>query len=245
MEIQNKEIRRRIVEMGSKLGFGHYCSAMSCVDACVYLYDKVLTKDDVFIMGKGHGIIAVLPILEKLGKKVEWKPYLDYDPENGIEATTGSLGHGLPIAVGRAFAKKLKGEKGKVYVMVGDGEIQEGSNWEALMIARKLKLDNLIVLVDWNKYQAVSSVKDVMDEDSESLKKQLNAFGCAVTIINGHDESELSWIKDIKIKDSPHAFILDTIKGKGIKFLEEHPSYHVLYFNERPEVLKQTLEDLK
>lgn len=245
-QVLNRDLRRRIIERGSELGFGHYCTAMSCIDACAYLYDEVLGKDDIFIMGKGHGIIAVVPILERLGKKVEWHPYLDFDPENGIEATTGSLGHGLPIALGRAFGKRLTNQPGRVYCMVGDGELQEGSNWEALAIAHRLersgKLGNLVVMVDWNKYQAVDSVKDIMDYDEPTIRKRLEAFGCNVTTLNGHDHNDLSRIKTLE--EGLNAVILDTQKGKGITFLEKNPSFHVVYWHERPAVYADTLREL-
>ncbi len=243
MEVLNKDIRKRVIMKGKELGFGHYCSAMSCLDACVYLYREVLTDDDVFIMGKGHGIIAVIPILEDQGKKVDWKPYLDYNPEMGIQATTASLGHGLPIALGRAYAKKVKGEKGNVYVMVGDGEIQEGSNWEALQILHKLQLDNLFVLIDWNKYQAVDTIKSVMNEDGFSLKRKLEAFGRRVIFIDAHDNQELRELKYLD-KGPFNAVILDSIKGHGIPILERNKSWHVFYFHEHLEAYDEALAHL-
>ena len=242
--ILNKEIRKRIITKGAELGFGHYCSAMSCVDVVAYLYKKILTKDDIFIMGKGHGIIAVLPILEKKYPNIKWKPYLDYEPQMGIEATTASLGHGLPIAIGRAYARKLLNKKGNIYCMVGDGELQEGSNWEALNIAHKLKLNNLIVLVDWNKYQAVDSIKKIMDSDGKEMKRKFEAFGCSVKICNGHSNKSMQVMKKLK-KGIVNVFILDTIKGKGIRFLEDNPSYHVVYWHEHEKEFKEALKDLE
>jgi transketolase len=239
----NKGLRKRVVEMGNKMSFGHYCSAMSCIDVCAYLYDNILTRNDVFIMAKGHGIIAVLPILEKMGKNVQWKPYLDYDPVNGIEATTGSLGHGLPIAVGRAYAKR---GKGRVFCMVGDGEIQEGSNWEALSIASQLKLNNLIVLVDWNKYQAVSSVESIHGITGKVLTDRLTAFGCQTWTVKGHDEKDLKYLDYIAetYTACPKAVILDTVKGKGISYLENNPSFHVIYWHEHPKEYEETMMEL-
>ena len=238
-------LRKRIVEKGMEMGFGHYCSAMSCVDVCAFLYENILSDDDIFIMSKGHGIIAVLPILEKQGKDVKWKPYLDFDPKNGIEATTGSLGHGLPIALGRAFAKKKTGQ-GRVFCMVGDGEIQEGSNWEAMSIASHLKLNNLFILVDWNKYQAVSSVESIHGLNLEKLTRRMEAFGCTVSSTDGHTEEGLEKLSSILTlpSDGPKAVILDTIKGKGIPYLEKNPSFHVIYWHEHPEEYRETLEVL-
>lgn len=244
--MDTKAIRKRIIEKGMEMGFGHYCSAMSCVDTCAFLYDKILSDDDIFIMSKGHGIIALLPILENLGKKVQWKPYLDYDPENGIEATTGSLGHGLPIALGRAFVKKKAGH-GRVFCMVGDGEMQEGSNWEALAIASHFKIDNLYILIDWNKYQAVSSIESIHGINLSNLINRMKAFGCEMFHTDGHSEKGLEKLHDIlKLSSNgcPKAIILNTIKGKGIPYLEQNPSFHVIYWHEHFKEYHETLEVL-
>ena len=243
----NKGLRKRIIEQGMKYHHGHYGSAFSCLDAIKYLYDNILEKNDNFILSKGHGYMALQVVLEERGKKVNWKlNHPDYDPDNGIDALTGSLGHGLAIGAGRAYGKKLKGEDGNVYVLLGDGEIQGGPNWEALILAKKLGLTNLVPIIDWNKYQAIGSVKDVVHETEETLVKKLNAFGFFTTVINGHKEDSLSTFKYLRenLPNKLNAVILNTQKGYGMKFLEEHPSVHVLFLNEKPEVYKQTLEDL-
>jgi len=243
----NKNLRRRIVEEGYKRHHGHYGSSMSCLDTIKYLYDNVLQPEDIFILSKGHGAPALHVVLEEHGITPPWTIHLEYDPEHGIEATSGSLGLGLPIAAGRAYAKKLKSESGNVYCMCGDGEMQEGSIWEALNIAHRLNLTNLTVLVDHNKYQAITSVKEIMYEGSESLEAKLKAFGCFTTVINGHREGSLAALKYLRVAqyDKLNAVILDTVKGKGIPFLEKNPTHHVLYMHEHPDIYEATLEELK
>ncbi len=243
MTLLNREIRRRIIEKGKELNFGHYGSAMSCVDACTHLYKHILKKDDVFIMSKGHAIVTLLPILESLGRQVEWKSYIHFESNNFVEATTASLGHGLAIGVGRAFAKQIQNKSGNIYVMVGDGELQEGSIWEALIILNKLNLQNLFLLVDWNKYQAVDSVEEIAGETYDSIHSKLEAFGRKVIKLDGHDEESLKELKYLN-RDTVNTVILDTVKGLGISFLELNPSFHVLYMHEHPDIYKQALEDL-
>ena len=240
----NKDLRRRIIEKGFEHKHGHYGSSMSCVDTVAHLYNQVLKENDVFIMSKGHGAPALHAVLETKGFTPKWTIHLEYDPENGVEATGGSLGNGLSIALGRAYAKKyLKKDGGKVYCMLGDGEMQEGIIWEALNIAKKFNVDNLVILVDWNKYQAIDSIKEVMMEDAEILKKKLEAFGYNVKTINGHTEEGLKGLENLG--EGLNAVIVDTIKGYGIPFLHKNPTHHVMYLHEKPEVMKEALEFLK
>lgn len=240
MEILNKDLRKKIIEKGCEFKLGHFGAALSCVDCISYLYDNVLTIQDIFILSKGHGAPALYAKLEEMGKNVNWKEHPELDEKSGIYATTGSLGHGLPIAVGRAYAKRLKGDNGKVYVLLGDGEIQEGSNWEALMIASKLKVD-INVLIDWNKYSATDSIESTLCLDAKDLSRKLTAFGCNTYIINGHDEKELEKLKELG--EGLNAVILDTIKGKGVRLLEQSHD-HVYYWHLNPEEYKKALEDL-
>lgn len=244
MEMLNKDLRRRILEKGLEHKHGHYGSSMSCVDAVKYLYDNILKEDDIFIMSKGHGAPALHAVLEKKGLPVRWTIHLEFDNKNGIHATTGSLGLGLSIALGRAFGKMLKKEKGRVFCLVGDGELQEGVIWETINIASRFKVYNLIILVDYNKYQAISSVKDVMNEDNKTIKEKLKAFGCNVYNLNGHDYKNLKYLLELP-QNKLNAYILNTQKGRGIPFLEKNPSFHVLYMHEHPEIYKEVMENLK
>mgnify|MGYP001605322149 CR=1 FL=1 len=242
-KLLNRDLRRRIIEKGTEMESGHFGSAFSCLDTVKYLYDNILREErDIFIMSKGHGEMALFAVLESLGKKPKWTIHLDYNEENGIYATTGSLGHGLPIALGRAIAKTIKKEDGLIYVLLGDGEMEEGSNWEALTIAYHLNIKNLNLLIDWNKYQATDAVSSVASLDYKVLTERLQAFGCNTMTIDGHDIEELSYLKSLP--NGLNAVILDTIKGKGVPYLEEKHS-HGFDFNKYKELYKSTLEDLK
>ena len=144
----------------------------------------------------------------------------------GVETSTGALGHGLPIAVGMAISAKIQKRKNRVFVLVGDGEMNEGSIWEAALSAVKHKLNNLTVLIDYNKIQSYGFLNDVIQ--LEPLKMKLESFGFDVQEINGHDinmiKSSLNSDRNKKIK--PNAVICHTIKGKGIKFAENNPNWH-------------------
>jgi transketolase len=238
--IPNKELRRRLVEKGHEIRSGHFGSSLSCLDSIKYLYDYVLKKDDIFILSKGHGDMALYAVLESKGYNVPWTPHLNLNEKEGIYATTGSLGHGLPIGLGRAFGKKINGEDGTVYVMTGDGEMQEGSNWEALTLANALNIDNLVLLVDWNKYQATGDVSSVGGLDAFSLYRRLDSFGFNTQIINGHDDKDLSKLK--KLEKGLNAIILNTVKGKGVECLEKN---HAHGYSWTEEDRLKSLEDLK
>lgn len=239
----NKDLRKRIIEKGTEIGCTHFPSAFSCVDFVKYLYDNILEENkDLFIMSKGHGEMALFSVLESKGKKPTWTIHLNYNESEGIYSTSGSLGHGLPIGVGRAFGKKLKNEEGNVYVLLGDGEMEEGSNWEALTLAKKLNVDNLSLFIDWNKYQATGAVKDVGGIDSDSLLDKLRSFGCNVSILNGHDYTSLSKLN--YLSKGLNAVILNTIKGKGLEYFEKN-HFHGFDFRKYPEEYKKALEELK
>ncbi|MHA1150989.1 MAG: 1-deoxy-D-xylulose-5-phosphate synthase N-terminal domain-containing protein [Promethearchaeota archaeon] len=243
-KIINKDLRRRIITEGTKRKHGHYGSSMSCVDTVAYLYRKVMKENDIFIMSKGHGAPALHVVLEEKGIIPPWTIHIEYAENQGIKATGGSLGHGLSIALGRAYAKKyLKKDGGKVYCMLGDGELQEGMIWESFNIAKKFKIDNLIPLVDWNKYQAIDSLEEVMEEDYGTIKNKLNAFGYNVTKVNGHNNRSLSKLN--RLEKGLNAVVLDTIKGLGVPVLHRNPTFHVYYFHEHPEEMKEALDYLK
>lgn len=246
----NEDLRRRIIEEAYRTNCGHVTPALSCVDSIKYLYDEIMGERDIFILSKGHGSLALHAVLETKGlpKDKLWTPMVLYDESLGLHATTGSLGHGLPIALGRAYAKQQKRDGGKVYCMSGDGEMEEGSVWEALGLADRLHVDNLVLLIDWNKYQAFGAVKDIWGIDSETLTRKLRAFGYNAMTIDGHDERDLSRMGTMikTLEGKLNAFILNTVKGKGVSFLERDPDGippHVFYFNE--ETFRRAMEELK
>lgn len=237
----NKELRKKLVENAHERKMGHVGSALSCLDAISYLYDHVMAKEDIFILSKGHGAMALYTVLEKHGKKPDWTMHPSIDEERGIYATTGSLGHGLPIAIGRAFAKNLKGHgSGRVFVLLGDGEMAEGSVWEGLILANRFKLNNLYILIDWNKYGGLDDgTKTMFGFDGEDLSHKVRAFGFKALKINGHDEKELELLKNAF--DSETIVILDTVKGKGVEILEK-THFHGYYFHQNQEEYLKALD---
>jgi transketolase len=216
-----KKLRNRILEVALRDSMGHIPSALSILDVIWVLYNSVMTPDDVFILSKGHGVMALYAVLEEKGL-MSWNEKLMGHPKRGgaITASTGSLGHGLPMAVGMALAKKIKGEKGRVFCLIGDGECNEGSIWESALLACEHKLDNLTVIVD----------------DNESSNRALNmgiitdkfkAFGWNGQYVNGHwyEEMEKFFVLGSNI-GKPMMFNAHTKKGNGVKFMEGDNSWH-------------------
>ena len=248
LDNRSKTLRRYVCDCLIGGGRGHVGSALSLIEILRVLYDSILKfssknpnlkNRDRLILSKGHGCLALYAILADK-KFISKKSLLDtskFDsnlgghPEQnkikGVEASTGALGHGLPIGVGIALAAKILKKKFKVYVIVGDGEINEGSVWEAAMSASKHKLNNLKVIVDYNKIQSYSFTKDVIN--LEPLKDKWKSFGFDVSEINGHDINQLKKnFKKFKSNKSkkPSVTICHTIKGKGFKFAENNPFWH-------------------
>ena len=222
-------------------GEAHLGGSFSMIETLLALYEVIMKKNDKFILSKAHASFPLCILLREKGLNPKMTTHLELDAKNGIYCTTGSLGHGFPIAIGRAFGKKLKG-KGRVFVLLGDGELSEGSVWEAFILANRFKLDNLHIFIDWNKYGGLDdSVKDLFNFDEESIPAKLRAFGFESVIINGHDEKELRLIKEL---DSKTVVVLDTIKGKGVKLLEE-THFHAINFAANVEDYERALKDLE
>ena len=239
-------IRKNIMGMAILNNGGHVGGAMSLVEIMVVIYTRISKinktnyknqKRDRIIFSKGHGCLVLYSILYEIGI-LSKKIFLSYSkpdsilgghPEHfipGVEASTGSLGHGLPISVGLALSAKIKKEKFRTIVIVGDGELNEGSNWEAMMMASKHKLHNLLLVIDYNKIQSYSYTKEILD--LEPLSKKIKSFGFFTQEVDGHNLNEIE--KKINIclnnKSKPSALICHTIKGKGIKEAESNPEWH-------------------
>jgi transketolase len=207
-------------------GEAHLGGSFSMIEILISLFDVIMKKDDKFILSKSHASFPLCLLLKEKGLNPEFTTHLEIDIDNGINCTTGSLGHGLPIATGIAFARKIKKNKGKIYVIISDGECQEGTTWESLLIASKHKLDNLIVIIDYNKIQALSTLEDALPLHDLVKKFKAFNFNC-VDIKNGHSfKSIISFLKKKIIKNKPTAIIVNTIKGKGIKEFENNPVWH-------------------
>lgn len=221
----------------------HIAPSFSPIDILVALYEKIMKKEDKFVLSKGHGCLGWYIALRRKGWSPPIKGHPDIDMPCGIGCTTGSLGHGLPMVVGMAFARKFKKQKGRIFIILGDGECEEGTIWESLNIARRYGLDNLTIIVDYNKLQAISSLKEVLGEPD--LKNKFEAFGCNTLDIDGHDFKQLLEALDEKSikKGKPTAVIANTIKGKGISFMENKPVWHC----KLPEgdLLKQAYKELR
>ncbi len=209
-----------------KKGEAHLGGSFSMIETLLTLYEIIMKKNDKFILSKAHASFPLCLLLKKKGLKPRLTTHLEVDTKNGIHCTAGSLGHGLPIATGIAFAKKQQKIPGKVYVMIGDGECQEGTTWESLLIGSKHQLDNLVILVDYNKIQALSRIKDALPLEDLSTKFKSFNWDC-IKVKNGHSfKSLISSLKKKNKKGKPLAIIINTIKGKGIKEFEDDPIWH-------------------
>ena len=220
------KLRQETLMMFQKKKEAHLGGSFSMIEIIVALYSKILKKKDKFILSKAHASFPLCILLRERGLKPKITTHLEIDEKNGIFCTTGSLGHGLPIAAGMAFANKILKKKEKIYVLISDGECQEGTTWETLLVAAKHKLDNLIILIDYNKIQALSKLKDALPLDN--LLKKFKSFNCnCIEVKDGHSFSSLiKAFKSVKKASKPNVIILHTIKGKGIKEFENDPVWH-------------------
>jgi len=232
-KILNKKLIKKSLELRQKTflefirkGEAHLGGSFSIIESLIYLYDHVLKKKDKFILSKSHSSFPMCILLKSKGYNPKITTHLEIDVKNGIHCTTGSLGHGLPISAGMAFAKKIKKEKGKIFVMISDGECQEGTTWETLLISAKRNLDNLVLLIDYNKIQALSRLDEVLP--LHNLANKFKSFNWSViNVKDGHSFSNLkSAFLKIKNQKKPTAIILNTTKGKGIKEFENNPLWH-------------------
>jgi transketolase len=235
---RSKFLRREIIKLSKANGGYHYGGTFSTVEILVCLYDKVLTAADKFILSKGHGCWGYYVLLKEKGFKpmLEGHPHLDI--HNGVYFTTGSEGHGLPAGLGMAFARKKLKTPGKIFVLMGDGECQEGTTWESLLIGGFHKINNLVAIVDYNGIQGSGYTKDILPVDP--VITTAAACGWQVTEIDGHDNEQL--LKALTLAtDKPHFIVARTVKGKGVDFMENKPEWHSKWPNpaEEQEILKQ------
>lgn len=239
---QSKILRKDIVELIYNAKAGHPGGSLSCIDILNYLYTYEINLNDIkrakLVLSKGHVTPALYSIFieqniipreyittfRKVNSKLQGHPDKNKIPQ--IDANTGLLGQGLSIAIGMALAKKLLNDNNFVYTIIGDGEMHEGQIWEGLMSASHYNLDNLIVILDYNKLSSKGDVNKVMN--LEPIKDRILAFGWNVLTINGHNFDEINEaICCTKNKNGKPTFIIsNTIKGKGISFMENNPKWH-------------------
>ena len=246
------EIRKSVVDISVKNGAGHIASSLSVIDILSALYYNLMNistypkweERDRLVFSKAHGCYGLYAILTDIRyiKKQDWENFykgsflsgcVERSEEHGIEAGCGSLGHGLPQSVGIAFGAKLQNKNYKVYCIVGDGEMQEGSNWEAIQFAVKYELNNLKVIIDNNRLQAMDFLENVLTVKGrkDDLMKKMDAFGFAVGECNGHDPGAIikiisKWNYEQNKINKPQVLIANTIKGYGLKCMENIPKFH-------------------
>ena len=242
-----KQIRRKIIRTNVHAGQGHTGADLSEADILATLYFRILDTGrdrlndpdrDRFILSKGHGVCGLYCTLAEAGYFDEklLDTYLQFDSKlpghpvrqktPGIELNTGALGHGMPVAVGLALAAKKRGRQYRVFVLSGDGEMEEGSNWEAAMAASHFKLDNLIWIVDRNTLQLADRTEKIMA--LEPLDAKFRAFGFDVHKADGNDPAKLiAAIENLDMTcGRPHVIIAATTKGKGVSFIEDSAPWH-------------------
>ncbi len=262
----SKRVRREIVQMIGEAKSGHPGGSLSAVEIVVELFFNTMRIDpknpkwadrDRFILSKGHAAPALYAVmaeagyadtpldqlntLRKLGSIYQGHPDVRFIPS--LEASTGSLGAGLSMGIGMALAARLDGRPSRIYVMLGDGEIQEGQVWEAAMAAAFYKMDNLVAIVDYNKIQLDGFVKDIMEVSP--LAEKWRSFGWRTLEIDGHDPAAVrAAFDDAKAaKGAPTCIVANTIKGKGVSFMENNPKFHGVA--PTPAEVRQALQELQ
>lgn len=262
LQEKSKELRQEIFRIAYHAGGGHLASAFSIADIMATMYfggvlhydphNPEMNERDKLILSKGHSCYALYAALAnagfydrallrnvgKPGSKFGGHPKIK--DINGVEASTGALGHGLSFGIGIAYADKVDELKSHIYVILGDGECQEGSIWEGALSAPTLKLDNLTVIVDYNKLQAMDELENIVR--MEPFADKWKAFGWNVIDIDGHDHEQIYSALMERKKDIPTLVVANTIKGKGVSFMEQVPIWHYRMPND--EELEILLNDL-
>lgn len=254
-------IKKSIVHMAHYSKSSHVGTALSIADILYTLYYKILNIDplnpiksdrDKFILSKGHGSSALYATLAERGffSKDYLNRYyidggilpghLDMKAAPGIEISSGSLGHGLSIGVGMAIANKQSNNPGKIFVLLGDGECNEGSVWEAVMLAATLGLKNITAIVDYNKLQGYGRTNEIINQ--ENMAKRWEVFGWEVYEVDGHDTGQMEKVFN-KAQEKPKAVISHTIKGKGVSFMENRLEWH--YKSPNDEQFENALKELE
>lgn len=262
-ELFAKKIRSHALRMVARAKASHIGSALSISDILAVLYARVLRVDsanperpgrDRFILSKGHACVAVYGALAEQGffPVAELETY-GQDHSNlmnhishkvpGVEFSTGALGHGLPFGVGKALAAKRMRADWRVFVLLSDGEMDEGSNWEALMFAAHHKLDNLVAIIDYNKLQSLTTTQKTLG--LEPLAEKLRAFGWSVQEVDGHNHDQLNQnLNNVPWESGkPSLIIAHTVKGKGVSFMENKVEWH--YRSPNAEQLTQALAEVE
>lgn len=254
-----REARRLIIETAYRSRSPHVSPSLSCVDLLVSLYFNKLNIDendwekrDIFILSKAHAAMALYAVLTIKGfitREVldgymqdggTLPAHLDRFTAKGVEASAGSLAHGFNMALGMAYGFKLKGEKRSVFSLIGDGESEEGSIWEGALFAPKLGLDNFTAFLDYNNLQGYGRPSEICS--FEPVADKWNAFGWQVYKVGGHNFDDITSALNKPNNGKPKMIIADTVKGKGVSFMEDELKWH--YFIVTEEIKKRALQDL-
>jgi len=252
-----REIRKKIIELAHASRGPHVGSALSCVDILTALYFKKMRlepwdKRDMFILSKGHAATALYATLAARGiiderslegyhKNDGTLPgHLDKRSAKGIEASSGSLGHGFNIGLGLAYGLKKSGDR-RVYVVIGDGETQEGSVWEGALFAPKLNIDNFTAIIDYNNLQGYGRARDICQ--FEPLREKWLSFGWRTIVVDGHDILQIEEALEAPSEGKPKVIIACTTKGKGVSFMEDQLVWH--YYIVTDEIKEKALAELK
>jgi transketolase len=243
-------IREKVIGVSVRNKAGHIAPSLSCVDILVALYYQVMDYEeknplwegrDRLVFSKAHGCYALYAILADKGiiPEKEWEGFytkestllgcMERKPEYGLEAGCGSLGHGIPIATGIAFGAKLQGKKYHTFCIVGDGELQEGSTWEAIQFAVKHEVGNLTIIIDANRLQAMDFIVNILDKETKDMLSRLKGFGLSPIVCSGHDVTALAkYLQKAKAntENKPSIIVAETIKGFGLKCMENIPKFH-------------------
>ena len=246
-EIAN-EIRKQVLTLVHKAGTSHIASNFSCVDIATVLYENLKPQDRV-VWSKGWVAALIYVVLNKQGILTDEElaqfpndPYfgLAETKVKGVEVSGGAMGHGLPVAVGIALGKQRAKEDGVIYCIMSDGEMNEGTTWESALVAGHHKLDNLVIFIDINKWQAMGRTKDVLD--LEPLDKKWEAFNWEVRRVDGHNYEQVEKALLEPGQGKPLVILCDTVKGKGVSFFEDHLLYHYKHVDKTE--YKKAMEEL-
>ena len=264
VEEKARSIREKIITMLGQAGSGHTGGSLSAADlvACLYFWEMQVDPQqpdwsdrDRFVLSKGHAApvlyaalaekgyfpAELLDTLRQLGSPLQGHP--DMRKLAGVEASTGSLGQGVSWAVGMALAARMDNKSRRIYTLLGDGEIEEGMVWEATMAAAHYKLDNLVLIIDYNGLQIDGPISQVMSP--EPIAEKFRAFGCHVIEIDGHDVGQImaAFNEARQIKGKPTAIVARTIKGKGFSFMENRAEWHGVA--PKPDEVEKALAELR
>lgn len=257
-----QQIRAQSLRMVTRARASHIASALSVADVVAVLYANILnsfpeaplhTERDRFLLSKGHACTAVYSVLAELGffPKEDLESYgangsvlMNHISHHvkGVEFSAGALGHLLPVASGKALFAKKQGKQWKTYVILSDGELNEGSNWESIIFAAHHKLGNLTAVIDKNNYQSFTTTQETLNMDP--LEDKFLSFGWDVHSVDGHSHTALNaaFLSATKVLDAPSVVIANTIKGKGVSFMENNVEWH--YKNPSEEQLSDALSEV-